>query len=111
MVLSEYTPLELKRHKKQSNDQWRLLNELKTIGLQQHITVFNFISFLFQFRNLTKEMRMYAQKFIDKGKDFVLELAIKTRLILLLQEWYRICFLTEEKTFPPQHSRMSMPST
>jgi hypothetical protein len=32
-----------------------------------------------QFRNLTKEMRMYAQKFIDKGKDFVLELAIKTR--------------------------------
>jgi hypothetical protein len=24
---------------------------------------------------------MYAQKFIDKGKDFVLELAIKTRYV------------------------------
>ena len=26
-------------------------------------------------------MRMYAQKFIDKGKDFNLELAIKARTI------------------------------
>ena len=33
------------------------------------------------FRNLSKEMRMYAQKFIDKGRDFNLELAIKTRII------------------------------
>ena len=33
------------------------------------------------FRNLTKEIRLYAQKFIDKGKDFNLELAIKTRII------------------------------
>jgi len=33
------------------------------------------------FRNLTKEIRMYAQKFIDRGKDFNLELAIKTRII------------------------------
>jgi len=28
-----------------------------------------------------KEVRMYAQKFIDRGKDFNLELAIKTRII------------------------------
>ncbi len=41
------------------------------------------IKLLLQFRNLTKEMRMYAQKFIDKGKDFVLELAIKTRCGIL----------------------------
>ena len=33
------------------------------------------------FRNLTKEIRLYAQKFIDKGKDFNLELAVKTRII------------------------------
>lgn len=33
------------------------------------------------FRNLMKEVRMYAQKFIDRGKDFNLELAIKTRII------------------------------
>lgn len=41
------------------------------------------LAFLFRglFRNLMKEMRMYAQKFIDKGKDFNLELAIKTRII------------------------------
>ena len=41
------------------------------------------LAFLFRglFRNLMKEMRMYAQKFIDKGKDFNLELAIKTRTI------------------------------
>ena len=30
---------------------------------------------------MTKEIRLYAQKFIDKGKDFNLELAIKTRII------------------------------
>merc|ERR1719234_672061 len=41
------------------------------------------LAFLFRglFKNLMKEMRMYAQKFIDKGKDFNLELAIKTRII------------------------------
>merc|ERR1719193_2416334 len=41
------------------------------------------LAFLFRglFKNLVKEMRMYAQKFIDKGKDFNLELAIKTRII------------------------------
>ena len=33
------------------------------------------------FRNLTKEIRLYSQKFIDRGKDFNLELAIKTRTI------------------------------
>ena len=33
------------------------------------------------FRNLTKEVRLYAQKFIDRGKDFNLELAIKARII------------------------------
>ena len=30
---------------------------------------------------MTKEIRMYAQKFIDRGRDFNLELAIKTRII------------------------------
>ncbi|UYV80382.1 POLR2B, partial [Cordylochernes scorpioides] len=41
------------------------------------------MAFLFRglFKNLTKEVRMYAQKFIDGGKDFSLELAIKTRII------------------------------
>ncbi len=41
------------------------------------------LAYLFRglFRNLTKEVRMYAQKFIDRGKDFQLELAIKTRII------------------------------
>ncbi|XP_054164756.1 DNA-directed RNA polymerase II subunit RPB2 [Oppia nitens] len=41
------------------------------------------LAFLFRglFRNLTKEVKMYAQKFIDRGKDFQLELAIKTRII------------------------------
>ena len=33
------------------------------------------------FRTLNKEVRMYAQKFIDRGKDFNLELAIKTRVL------------------------------
>lgn len=33
------------------------------------------------FKNLLKEVRMYAQKFIDRGKDSNLELAIKTRII------------------------------
>lgn len=28
-----------------------------------------------------KEVRMYAQKFIDRGKDFNLDLAIKTKMI------------------------------
>lgn len=41
------------------------------------------LAYLFRglFRNLTKEVRIYAQKFIDSGKDFSLELAIKTRII------------------------------
>lgn len=41
------------------------------------------LAYLFRglFRNLTKEVRQYAQKFIDKGKDFTLDLAIKTRII------------------------------
>ncbi|CAG0917162.1 unnamed protein product [Notodromas monacha] len=41
------------------------------------------LAFLFRalFKNLIKEVRMYAQKFIDKGKDFNLELAIKTRIL------------------------------
>lgn len=33
------------------------------------------------FKNLMKEVRLYAQKFIDRGKDFNLELAIKTKII------------------------------
>ena len=33
------------------------------------------------FRNLIKEVRMFAQKFIDKSKEFNMELAIKTRII------------------------------
>jgi DNA-directed RNA polymerase II subunit RPB2 len=41
------------------------------------------LAYLFRglFRNLTKEVKLYAQKFIDSGKDFSLELAIKTRII------------------------------
>eukprot|EP00731_Ephydatia_muelleri_P020895 Em0013g622a len=41
------------------------------------------LAFLFRglFRNLCKEVRMYAQKFIDKGRDFNLELAIKTKTV------------------------------
>ena len=41
------------------------------------------LAFLFRglFKTLIKEMRLYAQKFIDKGKDFNLELAVKTRII------------------------------
>jgi DNA-directed RNA polymerase II subunit RPB2 len=41
------------------------------------------LAYLFRglFKNLTKEVRLYAQKFIDKGRDFNLELAIKTRTI------------------------------
>ncbi|CAH8636550.1 unnamed protein product [Heterobilharzia americana] len=41
------------------------------------------LAFLFRglFRNLTKEIRLYAQKFIDKGKDFNLELAIRSQII------------------------------
>ncbi|CAN0089848.1 DNA-directed RNA polymerase II subunit RPB2-like isoform X1 [Lampetra fluviatilis] len=37
--------------------------------------------FLGLFKTLGKEVRIYAQKFIDRGKDFNLELAIKTRII------------------------------
>ncbi|XP_065649764.1 DNA-directed RNA polymerase II subunit RPB2 isoform X2 [Hydra vulgaris] len=41
------------------------------------------LAFLFRglFKNLMKEVRLYAQKFIDKGKDFKIELAIKTKTI------------------------------
>ncbi|XP_076297419.1 DNA-directed RNA polymerase II subunit RPB2 isoform X3 [Lasioglossum baleicum] len=41
------------------------------------------LAFLFRglFKNLMKEVRLYAQKFIDRGKDFNLELAIKTKII------------------------------
>ncbi|KAJ8865899.1 hypothetical protein PR048_033422 [Dryococelus australis] len=41
------------------------------------------LAFLFRglFKTLMKEVRMYAQKFIDRGKDFNLELAIKTKII------------------------------
>jgi len=41
------------------------------------------LAFLFRglFRNVNKEVRIYAQKFIDRGKDFNLELAIKQRII------------------------------
>ena len=41
------------------------------------------LAFLFRglFRNLCKEVRLYAQKFIDRGKEFRVELAIKSRII------------------------------
>ncbi|XP_071827788.1 DNA-directed RNA polymerase II subunit RPB2 [Apostichopus japonicus] len=41
------------------------------------------LAFLFRalFKGLQKEVRYYAQKFVDKGKDFNVELAIKTRTI------------------------------
>ena len=41
------------------------------------------MAYLFRglFKNLCKEVRLYAQKYIDRQKDFSLELALKTRLI------------------------------
>ncbi|EZA50897.1 DNA-directed RNA polymerase II subunit RPB2 [Ooceraea biroi] len=47
------------------------------------ITATKDLPFLFRglFKNLMKEVRLYAQKFIDRGKDFNLELAIKTKII------------------------------
>lgn len=41
------------------------------------------LAYLFRglFRNLNKEIRMYAQRFIDSGRDFSIDLAIKTRII------------------------------
>ena len=41
------------------------------------------LAFLFRglFKNLCKEMRLYAQRFVDRGKDFSMELAIRTRII------------------------------
>lgn len=41
------------------------------------------LAFLFRglFRNLTKEVKLFAAKLIDKGKDFKIELAIKTKII------------------------------
>ena len=41
------------------------------------------LAYLFRglFKNLTKEVRIYAQMNIDKGRDFNLELAIKTKTI------------------------------
>lgn len=47
-----------------------------------HLLLFNVsVSLNRMFKNLLKEVRIYAQKFIDRGKDFNLELAIKTRII------------------------------
>ena len=34
-VHSEYTPVERKQHKKQTNDQWRLLNVFDSLGIRQ----------------------------------------------------------------------------
>lgn len=41
------------------------------------------LAFLFRslFRNLLKEVRLYAQKYIDKGKDFNMELTIRPNII------------------------------
>lgn len=41
------------------------------------------MAFLFRglFKTMVKDMRLYAQKFIDKGRDFKVELAIKTKTI------------------------------
>uniref|UniRef100_A0ABD2X6B4 DNA-directed RNA polymerase subunit beta n=1 Tax=Trichogramma kaykai TaxID=54128 RepID=A0ABD2X6B4_9HYME len=41
------------------------------------------LAFLFRglFKNLMKEVKMYGQKFVDRGKDFNLELAVKTKII------------------------------
>lgn len=41
------------------------------------------LAFLFRglFRNLTKEIRLFAQKFVDKGKDFGLDSAIRGSII------------------------------
>ncbi|UYV82440.1 POLR2B [Cordylochernes scorpioides] len=41
------------------------------------------MAFLFRglFRSLTKELRLYAQKFIDRQKDFNMDLSIRTRII------------------------------
>ena len=41
------------------------------------------MAYLFRglFRNLTKEFRLYAQKYIDRGKEFGVALAVKTRII------------------------------
>ena len=41
----------------------------------------DFTLFCSLFKNLLKEVRMYAQKFIDNGKDFGLHLAVKTSTI------------------------------
>lgn len=49
--------------------------------LQYCLIMFLGIFFYRMFKNLLKEVRIYAQKFIDRGKDFNLELAIKTRII------------------------------
>lgn len=46
-----------------------------------HASPFFISVFARMFKNLLKEIRIYAQKFIDRGKDFNLELAIKTRII------------------------------
>lgn len=54
----------------------------KMIGKTSYTFVLSCFSFEFSmFKNLLKEIRIYAQKFIDRGKDFNLELAIKTRII------------------------------
>jgi len=50
----------------------------KRLDLAGPLLAFLFIGL---FKNLLREVRMYAQKFINKSKDFNLELAIKTRII------------------------------
>lgn len=52
------------------SSRWEWHPELKSVSV-----------FSRMFKNLLKEIRIYAQKFIDRGKDFNLELAIKTRII------------------------------
>lgn len=49
-----------------------MYNCINLFGLHYHFRLF---------KTLTKEVKMYAQKFIDRGKDFNLELAIKTKII------------------------------
>ena len=72
----------------------RQVKQLVTFWRFYSNTVLNINIITSQFRNLTKEMRMYAQKFIDKGKDFVLELAIKTRYGTQRQSLFPIPYIS-----------------
>ena len=40
-----------------------------------------------------KEVQIYAQKFIDKGKDFKLELAIDDHIIMHTLPLSQVCFV------------------